>query len=212
MKADDLVTGIVEGITAFLVKTLLRPKVYFETPEAVCDKLPEPCIIVINHTGHLDGPMFNTMFRKNKMHCLAAKDRFEQKGFGFFLRHTRCIPIDRQSPDLSWVHTSLEVLHRQRENVIIFPEGRHGSHRSQLPFHPGVIMLAALAKLPVIMVYIDGPLKILGPRGRFMVSAPFTLPEGEAMNVEYLNAQTEFLQERMKSLMEEFVRRVTPES
>ena len=197
---------VVMGVTSFLVKTLLRPKVYFETPEASCDKLPEPCIVVVNHTSHLDGPILLTMFRSNVIHPLAAKDRFEQKGFGFFLRHTGCIPIDRQHADLSWVHTSLDYLHVKRQNVMICPEGRHGTHRCQLPFHPGVIMLSALAKVPIVMVYIDGPFKVLGPRARFMVSAPFELADGNAMDVQYIKAQTEFLEERMKSLMDEFIR------
>ena len=202
----SVVDRLVTGTTAFLVKTLLRPKVYFETPQASTDKLPEPCIVVVNHTGHLDGPVLLTMFRKNKMHTLAAKDRFEQKGFGFFLRHTGCVPIDRQHADLSWVHTSLDLLHREHCNVVIFPEGRHGSHRCQLPFHSGVIMLAALAKVPVVMVYIDGPLKVLGPRARLMVSEPMRLKEGNAMDAAYVKEQTEFLQERMRGLMGEFVR------
>lgn len=198
--------SILEGITAFLVKAVYHPKVYFETPEAECKKLPEPCIIVVNHTSHLDGPILNTMFHKNHLHTLAAKDRFEQKGFGFFLRHTGCVPIDRQNPDLTWVHTSLDILHRQKENIVIFPEGRHGSHREQLPFHSGVIMLTALAKVPIIMVYIDGPHHKFNQRSRLMVSAPFNLPEGNAMSSEYITEQTEFLQELMKTLMNNFIK------
>lgn len=196
---------IVEGTTAFLVKTLLRPKLYFETPEARCKRLPEPCIVVVNHTSHLDGPVLNTTFRKNRLHTLAAKDRFAQKWFGFFLRHTGCIPIDRENPDLSWVHTSLDILHKQRENIVIFPEGRHGEHRKQLPFHPGVIMLAAMARVPVIMLYIDGPHQVARKRSRLMVSAPFELPAGNAMSADYINAQTAFLQDRMKLLMNHFI-------
>ena len=150
-------TEAVEKTTSALVRLLLRPKPYFLDPEKQADRLKEPSILVINHTSHLDGPIVNTVFRKARIHSLAAKDRFEQKGFGFFLRHTRCIPIDRQNPDLSWVHESLRVLHEEKENVAIFPEGAHGTHRKQLPFHSGVVMLAALANVPIVMVYIDGP-------------------------------------------------------
>lgn len=192
---------LVQGTTAFLVRTLLRPKVYFTTPEARCEKLPEPSILVVNHTSHLDGPVLVTMFRKNRMHPLAAKDRFEQKGFGFFLRHTGCIPIDRQHPDLTWVHESLDVLHKQKENIVIFPEGRHGEHRKQLPFHPGVVMLTALAQVPVIMVYIDGPHQVARKRSRLIVSEPFRLEAPTAgLTPEYINAQTELLQQKMKDL------------
>lgn len=206
-KVTDVSTmdRIVEGATAFLVKTLLRPKLYFESPETCCDKFPEPSVVVVNHTSHLDGPVLNTVFRKNRLHTLAAKDRFGQKGFGFFLRHTGCIPIDREHPDLTWLHASMDILHVKKENVVIYPEGRHGTHRQQLPFHPGVAMLAAMARVPVVMVYIDGPHTILFKRSRLMVSAPFELdPPSGGMTADYVNEQTEWLQNRMKELMKSF--------
>lgn len=201
-------TEAVEKATSALVRLLLRPKPYFLEEEKQADKLHEPSILVINHTSHLDGPIVNTVFRKDRIHNLAAKDRFEQKGFGFFLRHTRCIPIDRQNPDLSWVHESLRVLHEEKENVAIFPEGAHGSHRKQLPFHSGVVMLAALAKVPIVMVYIDGPHKILRKRSKLIIAPPYRLdPPEEGLNSDYVVKQTEILQERMSQLMEEFIKR-----
>lgn len=201
-------TEAVEKTTSALVRLLLRPKPYFLDQEKQADKLKEPSILVINHTSHLDGPIVNTVFRKDRIHNLAAKDRFEQRGFGFFLRHTRCIPIDRQNPDLSWIHESLRVLHEEKENVAIFPEGAHGTHRKQLPFHSGVVMLAALANVPIVMVYIDGPHKILRKRSKLIIAPPYRLdPPVEGLNSEYVEHQTHILQKRMSQLMEEFIRR-----
>lgn len=201
-------TEVVEKTTSALVRLLLRPKPYFLDQEKQADKLHEPSILVINHTSHLDGPVVNTVFRKDRIHNLAAKDRFEQPGFGFFLRHTRCIPIDRQNPDLSWIHESLRVLHEEKENVAIFPEGAHGSHRKQLPFHSGVVMLAALANVPIVMVYIDGPHKILRKRSKLIIAPPYRLdPPVEGLNSDYVEQQTQILQKRMAQLMEEFIRR-----
>ena len=153
--------------------------------------------------------MVTTVFLKDKIHNLAAKDRFEQRGFGFFLRHTRCIPIDRQNADLSWIHESIKTIQQDKESVAIFPEGRHGEHRKQLPFHPGAAMLAAVSQAPLVMVYIDGPIKIFGPRTRLIVSPPFHLaPPTNGMNSDYINEQTEMLQQKMKELMEELVKRI----
>ena len=201
-------TEAVEKTTSALVRLLLRPKPYFLEEEKQADKLKEPSILVVNHTSHLDGPVVNTVFRKDRIHNLAAKDRFEQRGFGFFLRHTRCIPIDRQNPDLSWIHESLRVLHEEKENVAIFPEGAHGTHRKQLPFHSGVVMLAALANVPIVMVYIDGPHKILRKRSKLIIAPPYRLdPPVEGLNSDYVEHQTQVLQKRMSQLMEEFIRR-----
>ena len=200
-------TEAVEKTTSALVRLLLRPKLYFLDQEKQADKLHEPSILVINHTSHLDGPVVNTVFRKDRIHNLAAKDRFEQPGFGFFLRHTRCIPIDRQNPDLSWIHESLRVLHEEKESVAIFPEGAHGTHRKQLPFHSGVVMLAALANVPIVMVYIDGPHKILRKRSKLIIAPSYRLPSPtEGINSEYIKDMTEILQNRMTDLMNEFIK------
>ncbi len=202
-----IATVALEKTTSVLVRLLLRPKVYFVDKQRQALKLNEPSILVINHTSHLDGPIVTTMFSKDIIHNLAAKDRFEQRGFGFFLRNTRCIPIDRKNPDLSWVHESLKVLHQDRENIAIFPEGAHGTHRKQLPFHSGVIMLAALANVPIVMVYLDGPHKIAGKRTKLIVAPPFRMdPPTEGLNSDYINGQTGILQEKMKALMNEFIK------
>ena len=76
-----ITTSIVEGLTAFLVKVLLRPKVYYVEPPKHPYRLDEPSLLIINHTCHLDGPVVTTVFRKDRIHNLAAKDRFEQRGF-----------------------------------------------------------------------------------------------------------------------------------
>lgn len=204
-----ITTHIVEGLTAFLVKVLLRPKVYYVEPPKHPHRLDNPSLLIINHTCHLDGPVVTTVFRKDRIHNLAAKDRFEQRGFGFFLRHTHCIPIDRQNADLSWIHKSIKTLQQDKESVAIFPEGRHGEHRKQLPFHPGATMLAAVSQAPLVMVYIDGPIKIFGPRARLIVSPPFHLtPPTNGMNSDYINEQTEVLQQKMKELMEELTKQM----
>lgn len=194
-----------DPILAFLVRLLLRPKVYYALPE---QKGPdtEPRIYIANHTSHLDGPLITTVLRKAKIHNLAAKDRFEQPSFGFFLRHTGCIPIDRERADTSWIHESIRVLREEKESVCIFPEGRHGSHRKQLPFHPGAAMLAALSGAPLVMVYVDGPVKLCR-RNKLIVSAPFRLdPPTTGIDTEYLIGQTQALQSRMKDLMDQFIR------
>ena len=99
------------------------------------------------------------------------------------------------------------MLHEEKESVAIFPEGAHGTHRQQLPFHSGVVMLAALADVPVVMVYIDGPHKILRKRAKLIIAPPFRLdPPIYGLDSDYIAQQTDILQNRMKGLMEEFIK------
>lgn len=192
---------------AALVRILLCPKVHYLDPARKNEILAEPSILVVNHTGHLDGGILNTALRKYPIHTLAAKDRFEQGGFGFLLRHTGCIPIDREHADTSWLHDSLEVLRVKKEHIAIYPEGRHGEHRKQLPFHPGAIILAAMAQVPIVLVYQDGPARWLHRNG-LIISAPFRLPAPDGrVSSQYITEQTHMLEEKMKELMNEYISR-----
>ncbi len=70
-------------------------------------------------------------------------------------------------------------------------------------------MLGALSQAPLVMIYIDGPTKIFGPRARLIVSPPFHLaPPTNGMNSDYINEQTEVLYQKMKELMEELLKRI----
>lgn len=188
---------------AVLVRLLLRPKVHYLDPARKDEILSEPSILVVNHTGHLDGGILNTALRKYPIHTLAAKDRFEQRGFGFLLRHSGCIPIDREHADTSWIHDSLEVLHKDREHVAIYPEGRHGEHRKQLPFHPGVTMLATIAKVPIVMVYQDGPARFFH-RNHLLIAPPFRF-EAAGLDADTIQAQTKVLEDKMRELMNAYI-------
>lgn len=193
-------------LLATLVRILLWPKVHYLDPARKDEILAEPSILVVNHTGHLDGGIINTALRKFPIHTLAAKDRFEEGGFGFLLRHTGCIPIDRQKADTTWIHDSLKVLHQDKEHIAIYPEGRHGEHRKQLPFHPGVTMLAAVAKVPIVMVYHDGPARMFH-RNHLIIAPPFRFDPSSGMDAETIQAQTKELEERMKDLMNAYIER-----
>lgn len=195
---------ILAGTIRVLVKLLYNPKVYFESGERGKPRIEGPAILVCNHTSHLDGPVVNSTLKGPQIRSLAAKDRFEQKGFRFFLKHTGCIPIDRQNADTSWIHESLKVL-GENGVIAIYPEGRHGTHRCQLPFHSGVSMLAVLARVPIIMVYIDGPHKIFHRTG-LMIGEPFRIEvPATGLSADYVDAQTRMLEEKMRGLMQKYI-------
>lgn len=194
-------------LLAVLTKVLLHPRPIYLDPSRKKEILSEPSILISNHTCHWDGPILNTVLQPQKIHSLAAKDRFDQPSFGFFLRHSGCIPIDREHADTNWLHDSLEVLRVNREHVAIYPEGRHGEHRKQLPFHPGVIILAAMAQVPIVLVYQDGPARWLHRNG-LIISAPFRLPAPEGrLTSQYITEQTHLLEGKMKELMNEYISR-----
>jgi len=182
-----------------LTAMLFWPKMYNKK------KFDHPVIFICNHTGHIDGALINTALWPAVIHSLAAKDRFEQALTGWFLRATNCIPIDRKTSTTKWVETAITVLNEDKDNIVIYPEGRLGFHRRMIPFHPGVIMLATVANVPIVPLIHDGPARIFH-RNNLIMGDPVKLPTpSEGMTSEYIVQQTELLQTVMNDLMNELI-------
>lgn len=185
-----------------LAKVLFRPEVHFENGETGNRlTLNEPTLLVCNHINHLDGTIIAYLLRKSTMHCLAAKDRFEQGGFmRWYLEKSGCIPIDRKGVSTDWIHSSVKILRTTDEHIAIFPEGRHGKNGEILPFHSGAAVISALSGAPVLLVCNKGPYKLFR-KCRLNVSEPFRLPAPEnGMTAEYISGQTDFLRDKMIEL------------
>lgn len=193
--------NILRVLILFLENLSFRPKVHYVNRQLQGTRLKEPTILVCNHIHHLDGPTLCTVMHHNRIHCMAAKDRYDNKLLGFMLRHTGCIPIDRKSLDTSWIHQAVGILRQQKEHIAIFPEGRHGHNGEILPFHAGITTIAAVTQAPIVMVYIAGPYKFLGARHRMIIDTPRHLdPPTNGMTADYIQAETDKLHARMVEL------------
>lgn len=202
--------SILRLIILLLTLLVFRPKVYYSDKKKQRNRLKSPCIIVSNHIHHLDGPVIGSVFRKDKIHYLAAKDRFENKMLSWVMNQCRCIPIDRHDLDTQWIHQSLELLKIKKEPICIFPEGMHGKNGEILPFHSGVTTIAFLAKVPILMIYIDGPYQVIfGKRHRMMIGVPFELETPEkGLTADFIQSETEKLHTKMLGLQQEFYQKI----
>ncbi|MCF0207455.1 MAG: 1-acyl-sn-glycerol-3-phosphate acyltransferase [Bacteroidales bacterium] len=200
---------ILFGVLAFSVNVVYKPKVFYVNKSKQGNRFDKPTILVCNHINHQDGTIIGTIFRKEIIHHLAAKDRFENnKGMAWYLRHTGCIPIDRQNIDTQWVYQSIDFLTNKNENICIYPEGRHGKNKEILPFHSGVTTIAALSKAQIVMVYNDGPYSLFR-RIKLIVSEPFHLDEPtNGMTADYIKEQTDKLRDKMVELQQELFNRI----
>lgn len=194
---------ILRVIIIFLEHFSFRPKVYYVDKSLQAAYLKQPSILVCNHIHHLDGVTLCTVFRKNTIHCLAAKDRFENRHLAFLLRHTGCIPIDRKSLDTSWIHQSVRLLKQDQHNIAIFPEGQHSKTGEILPFHAGITAIAAISQAPIVLVYIDGPYSFWRKRLKMIIAPPCHLrPAQNGLTADYLQSETDYLREQMVELQQ----------
>jgi 1-acyl-sn-glycerol-3-phosphate acyltransferase len=131
-----------------------------------------PCIVVANHTSHLDALVLNAAlpFRiRMNVYSGAAADRWFIKGRKELVMQPwyqslamGTFPIQRGggSRALDYPKWLLD----QGCNLIIFPEGTRSTSRSMAKFRHGVSILALEKNVPVVPVFLTG-LAALRPKG-----------------------------------------------
>ncbi len=136
------------------------------------DDIKGPCIIVANHTSHMDALVLNASLPNRirwNVYSGAAADRWFVKGRKELVMQPwyqslamGTFPIQRGggSKALDYPKWLLE----NGCNLIIFPEGTRSTSRSMAKFRHGVSVLALEKKVPVVPVFLTG-LKAMRPKG-----------------------------------------------
>ncbi|MCE9598717.1 MAG: 1-acyl-sn-glycerol-3-phosphate acyltransferase [Spirochaetia bacterium] len=144
------------------------------------DRLPVkgPAIIAANHNSHLDAMVLLTIFGRRisrKLRPVAAADYFLRNRVlaWFALKVIGIIPLSRNvragsTDPLELCHQAL----KNRDILIIFPEGSRGEAERLSRFKSGIAHLAKKHPyVPVIPVFLHGLGKAL-PKGEFLI-VPF---------------------------------------
>lgn len=202
----NLFAGFLRGLILIISWISFRPKVYYRDPSVQKNKIDRPILLVSNHAHHLDGPVIGCVFWKDKIHYLAAADRFENPRLAWLMRQCRCIPIDRRNLDTAWLHGACDLICKTGEPLCIFPEGKHSMDGQILPFHSGVTTLAFIARVPVLLVYVHGNYNFWR-RARIMIDVPreITLP-ATGLSANFVQEQTDSLREQMIQLQQAFLK------
>jgi len=135
-------------------------------------KIKGPCIVVANHTSHMDALVLHCALPQRirwNIYSGAAADRWFVKGRKELVMQPwyqslamGTFPIQRGggSRALDYPKQLLD----QGCNLIIFPEGTRSTSRSMAKFKHGVSLLALEKNVPVVPVFLTG-LKKLRPKG-----------------------------------------------
>ncbi len=131
-----------------------------------------PCIVVGNHTSHLDAlVLFHALPQRVKWNIYfgAAADRWFVKGrpelvmqpwYQSLIQGT--FPIQRGGGSRALDYP--KWLLRHGANLVIFPEGTRSTSRKMSKFRHGVSILATELNIPVVPIYLTG-LNKLRPKG-----------------------------------------------
>jgi 1-acyl-sn-glycerol-3-phosphate acyltransferase len=113
-----------------------------------------PCIIAANHCSYLDPPLVGVAC-KRAIHYLARKSLLDIPVLGPILPELNVIPVDQKNADRSALMGAIRVV-RNGGAVLIFPEGTR-SHDGNLQLaQPGIGMIVAKTRAPVVPVKLQG--------------------------------------------------------
>lgn len=140
-----------------ITHVLYLPKVTY-SDKTVKEKMKGPCILIANHTSHKDGSFVPQVFWRRRIHTLVTTKWYDKKFLHVFFSHLRYIPINLNEMDNSWLEKAQEII-KQKDTVLIFPEGKLSKDGSLGEFLPGFLLLARQSDVPVIPLAVSGGYK-----------------------------------------------------
>lgn len=194
----NLITALVKSA----MYAAFRPNVIYKEKNIKKYLKNKPCIFVSNHISHKDGLFALSVLSEFKPYVLVAKDWYDKKLMGFFLKHAHTVPIDRFNPDADWYIMAQETV-KCGGSMLIFPEGSTSKDGNMKEFKPGAALLAAKTQVPVIPCAIKGKYKkFFGERQRMIIGEPIEMSCPDNMRLsQYAKKQTALIQDKVKELI-----------
>jgi 1-acyl-sn-glycerol-3-phosphate acyltransferase len=166
------------------LKYVLTPlaDAYFSLRASGHDRLPAgPFIVAGNHSSLLDW-VFVARFVDRPVRFVLTREFYDQPGLTGVYRQLGVIPIRDGRIELSAVRQLLETLARG-EIVGIFPEGRITLDGALLPARPGVIAIAARARVPIVPVGVHGAFEAFPRDARLPRRHPIAVAYGAPLEI-----------------------------
>jgi 1-acyl-sn-glycerol-3-phosphate acyltransferase len=126
-----------------------------------------PYVFMSNHQSHFDVLAVVAALPDFQLRWVAKKELTRIPVFGWALRHSDHIIIDRSNhvQAMTSLRAAVEQM-RRGLSVIIFPEGTRGpGDGTLLPFKKGGFVLAQEAGIPIVPIVVQGSVEVLSRRG-----------------------------------------------
>ena len=124
-----------------------------------------PCIIAANHCSNLDPPLVGVACSR-AIHYLGKKSLLGWPVLGQIFPQLNVIPVDQKNADRSALMGAIRVV-KNGGAVLIFPEGTRSCDGEIKPAQPGIGMIVAKTRAPVVPVRLFGSFQAL-PKGQSM--------------------------------------------
>lgn len=146
--------AILKVIVKVITLIIYRPKVVGK------ENIPKDgnAIICANHVHFWDSVTIIVML-KRKVNVLAKEELFNRTKFRrWFANMVGIYPVNREKADLGAIKTSLKLM-KNKELLLIFPEGTRNGMAKGTRIKKGAVMIAATSESPIIPIGIQGSFK-----------------------------------------------------
>ncbi|WP_179395547.1 lysophospholipid acyltransferase family protein [Lacticaseibacillus absianus] len=154
---------------------IINGNTHYENKEALPDG---PYVLVGPHRTWWDPIFFALAGAPRKFGFMAKQELFKNPILRWILVHANAFGVDRANPGPSAIKTPVKQLKSGQLSIIIFPSGTRYS--SELK--GGAVLIAKLAKVPIVPAVYQGPVRFsqLLRRRRVTVrfGEPITVPSG----------------------------------
>ena len=148
------------NISTGIVLKLLRIKVSVIGAE----KLPKDTrfLLVGNHCSNFDPIITWYMFKEYQLAFVSKQENFRIPIFGRIIRKCCFLAIDRENPRnaAKTIVKATSLIQSDEVSLGIYPEGTRSKSGELLPFHNGVFKIAQKAKVPIVVLSVNGTEKI----------------------------------------------------
>jgi len=165
----DLIYKVTRNIFKVYARLIMRVEV------KGVENIPEsgPLVVMSNHISYLDPPLIGSIIPQ-KVHYMAKAELFENRIVGAFLKKLGAFPLKRGTGDSRAFRKAIKIL-RNDQVLGIFPEGTRYPEGSPGEPHSGSVMLAIMAKSPILPIGIKN-IKRKG-RTKVIIGEPLVLEE-----------------------------------
>jgi 1-acyl-sn-glycerol-3-phosphate acyltransferase len=136
-----------------------------------------PVILAVNHQSFLDPPLAGNAADR-AIFFLAKKSLMDSPVLGWLLPKLNVIPVNLEGGDRSALKALIRVL-SAGECALVFPEGTRTPDGSLQPAEPGLGLVIAKTRAPVVPMRIFGAYDIWPIHRKFRFSGQITIVVGE---------------------------------
>jgi 1-acyl-sn-glycerol-3-phosphate acyltransferase len=136
-----------------------------------------PVILATNHQSFLDPPLAGNAADR-AIFFLAKKSLMDVPILGWLLPKLNVIPVNLEGGDRSALKALIRVL-SARECALVFPEGTRTPDGNLQPAEPGLGLVIAKTRAPVVPMRIFGAYDVWPIGGKLRLSGKITVVVGE---------------------------------